>query len=118
MQFDEKKYTDLLIAHRRNKTNPEDLLERYAITLPAGDAEIAEQVKRVREYWNKIGLGQSRASEGAKWCRTQDELLRARTVTSTWSRRRGGSAGSPPATRTPRRRSSWWPMTYGRSTAR
>ena len=76
MEFDEKKYTDLLIAHRRNGTNPEDLLERYAITLPASDAEITEQVKRVREYWNKIGLGQSRASGGAKWCRTQDELLR------------------------------------------
>ena len=76
MPFDEKKYTELLIAHRRNSTNPEDLLERYAITLPATDAEIREQVKLVREYWNKIGLGQSRASGGAKWCRTQDELLR------------------------------------------
>lgn len=75
MQFDEKRYEEFLIRHRRNRTNPEDLMERYAITLPASDAEIAAQVKAVRGYWNRICLGNSRASGVAKWCRTQDEVL-------------------------------------------
>ena len=76
MRFDESGYEQFLITHRRNKTNPEDLIERYAITLPAADAEVKAQVKAVREYWNKIGLGNSRASAVAKWCRTQDQQLR------------------------------------------
>ncbi len=75
MRFDEKRYEEFLIRHRRNRTNPEDLMERYAITLPASDAEIAAQVKAVRGYWNRICLGNSRASGVAKWCRTQDEVL-------------------------------------------
>ena len=75
MQFDEKRYEEFLIRHRRNRTNPEDLMERYAITLPASDAEIAAQVKAVRGYWNRICLGNSRAAGVAKWCRTQDEVL-------------------------------------------
>ena len=75
MQFDEKRYEEFLIRHRRNRTNPEDLTERYAITLPASDAEIAAQVKAVRGYWNRICLGNSRAAGVAKWCRTQDEVL-------------------------------------------
>ena len=76
MHFDEKRYEQVLIAHRRNKTNPEDLIERYAIALPASDAEIKAQIRAVREYWNKIGLGNSRASAVAKWCRIQDEQLK------------------------------------------
>ncbi len=92
MHFDEKQYEQFLIAHRRNKTNPEDLIERYAVTLPATDAEVKAQVKAVREYWNKIGLGNSRASAVAKWCRTQDEQLRKQPGTdlesaSWWQRR-------------------------------
>ena len=62
MQFDEKRYAEFLIAHQRKRTNPEDLTERYAITLPATDAEIKAQVRAVREYWNKIGLGNSRTA--------------------------------------------------------
>lgn len=87
MAFDEKQYEQFLIAHRRNKTNPEDLLERYAITLPATDSEVKAQVKAVREYWNKIGLGNSRASAVAKWCRTQDEQLRKQPGTDLESAR-------------------------------
>jgi hypothetical protein len=91
MQFDEKRYEELLIRHRRNRTNPEDLTERYAITLPATDAQIAAQVKAVRSYWNKICLGNSRASGVAKWCRTQDEMLARQPGTqlesSTWWQR-------------------------------
>src|ERR1039457_371557 len=91
MRFDEKQYEQFLIAHRRNKTNPEDLMERYGITLPASDAEVKAQVKAVREYWNKIGLGNSRASAVAKWCRTQDEQLRKQPGTdlesATWWKR-------------------------------
>lgn len=80
MGFDEKQYEQFLISHRRNKTNPEDLLERYSITLPASDELIRAQVKAVREYWNKIGLGNSRAAAVAKWCRTQDEQLRGQAA--------------------------------------
>jgi hypothetical protein len=76
MPFDEKQYAEFLSGHGQKKTTPEDLLERYAITLPATDAEIRAQVAAVREYWNKISLGNSRAARVAKWCRTQDEGLR------------------------------------------
>jgi hypothetical protein len=76
MQFDEVKYKAFLTAHRTAKTNPDDLLERYAITLPANDADIKAQVEAVRAYWNKISLGSAGISRIAKWCRDQDEELR------------------------------------------
>src|SRR5260370_20284698 len=82
MPFDEKRYEEFLIRHRRNRTNPDDLMERYAIALPATDTEIAAQVKAVRGYWNRICLGNSRASVVAKWCRIQDEQLKKQYSTA------------------------------------
>ncbi len=101
MHFDEKRYEEFLIRHRRNRTNPDDLMERYAITLPATDAEIAAQVKAVRGYWNRICLGNSRASGVAKWCRTQDEVLARQPGTklesSAWWRRQQAERDSAAA---------------------
>jgi hypothetical protein len=76
MPLDEPKYKEFLTVHRKARTNPEDLLERYAITLPASDAEIKAQVDAVRAYWNKISLGSSGISTIAKWCRDRDDELR------------------------------------------
>jgi len=76
MPFDEPTYKEFLTAHRKARTNPEDLPERYAIKLPASDAEIKAQVDAVRAYWNKISLGSSGISTIAKWCRDMDDELR------------------------------------------
>src|SRR5580692_2754602 len=75
MQFDEKQYAAMLTAHRRNKTDPEDVLERYAMSLPATDAEVT-QVDAVRAYWNKASMQSAGVSRLAKWCRDRDEELR------------------------------------------
>lgn len=87
MQFDEAKYKAFLTAHRTAKTNPDDLLERYAITLPASDGDIKAQVEAVRAYWNKISLGSAGISRIAKWCRDQDEELRKQAGVSLESAR-------------------------------
>jgi hypothetical protein len=76
MQFDEKQYAAMLTAHRRNKTDPEDVLERYAMSLPATDAEVKAQVDAVRAYWNKASMQSAGVSRLAKWCRDRDEELR------------------------------------------
>jgi hypothetical protein len=76
MQFDEKQYAAMLTAHRRAKTEPDDLLERYAITLPATGAEVKTQVEAVRAYWNKASMQSAGVSKIAKWCRDRDEELR------------------------------------------
>ena len=41
VRFDVDRYERFLISHKRGQTYPEDLLERYAIALPATDAEVA-----------------------------------------------------------------------------
>ena len=53
-------------------------MARYAITLPATDAEIAAQVKGVRNYWNKTYQGAAAAAQVARMCRAEDERLRTR----------------------------------------
>jgi hypothetical protein len=75
MAFDEKAYEKFLTPYGRRKTIPEDLLERYAITLPAGNAEIAAQLKAVRAYWNKKMVGQTGLARTAKSCKTADDEL-------------------------------------------
>ena len=75
MQFDEAKYKTFLQGHRKAGTYPEDLLERYQITLPAHDAEIAAQVVAVRKCWNKLSA-QAGTKDRAEWCRKRDEELR------------------------------------------
>jgi hypothetical protein len=78
MQFDEAQYVESFVKkHRGTRGVPGDLMERYAITLPATDAEIAAQLRSVREYWNKASRGISNLSQVAKLCRAEDERLRA-----------------------------------------
>jgi hypothetical protein len=75
MTFDEKAYEKFLTPYSRNNSKPGNLLERYAITLPATDAAIAAQLKAVRAYWNKKMVGQTRLARTAKSCKTDDEEL-------------------------------------------
>lgn len=78
MPFDETEYRDkFLKEHRGARGAPGDLMARYAITLPATDAEISAQVKAVRSYWNKIYTGKASWAQVAKLCRAEDERLRA-----------------------------------------
>lgn len=78
MPFDEAAYVqDFIKKQRRASVLPDDLVARYAITLPATDSEIAAQLKAVRAYWNKTYLGKSTAAQVASMCRAEDERLRA-----------------------------------------
>ena len=78
MRFDETEYREVFLKkHRGARGAPGDLLARYAITLPATDADIAERVKAVRAYWNKIYNNSSNIAQVAKLCRAEDERLKA-----------------------------------------
>src|ERR1022692_2145435 len=78
MQFDETQYAQEFIKKLRGaRSLPDDLLARYAITLPAGDADIAAQIEAVRAYWTKIYQGKSHAAQVASMCRAEDDRLRA-----------------------------------------
>jgi hypothetical protein len=80
MSFDETRYAqDFIKKLRGARSLPDDLLARYAVTLPlpATDAEIAAQVKAVRTYWNKVSSGSTFTAQAAKMCRADDERLRA-----------------------------------------
>jgi hypothetical protein len=78
MRFDETEYREeFLKRHRGTRGAPGDVLARYAITLPAADAEIAAQLKAVRAYWNKVYTGKTGFAQVAKLCRAEDERLRA-----------------------------------------
>jgi hypothetical protein len=78
MSFDETEYREgFLKKHRGTRTVPSDLMARYAITLPATDAEIAGRVKAVRAYWNKLDNNSASWARVAKLCRAEDERLRA-----------------------------------------
>ena len=75
MAFDEKAYEKFLTPYSRNNSTPGNLLERYAITLPATDTEIAAQLKAVRAYWNKKMVGQTRLARTARSCKAADDEL-------------------------------------------
>ena len=78
MPFDETRYVqDFIRKHRGAQTLPDDLLARYAITLPATDVQVAAQVRAVRAYWNSKYQGTSTSARLAKMCRAEDERLRA-----------------------------------------
>jgi len=78
MAFDEERYAREFIKKLRGgRPLPDDLLERYAITLPTTDAEIAAQLKRVRAFWNKTSAGSSYSAQAARLCRAEDERLQA-----------------------------------------
>lgn len=95
MDFDEVEYRDkFLKEHRGARSAPGDLMARYAITLPATDAQIAAQVKAVRAYWNKVYSGKAIWAQVAKLCRAEDERLRTEHGTKMetrawWQERRG-----------------------------
>jgi hypothetical protein len=80
VQFDKDKYKDFLTRHSKDKTEPVDLLERYAITLSAntGDDEVRDQLKAVRAYWNQHANGNARISKTARWCRDRDAELKSK----------------------------------------
>jgi hypothetical protein len=87
MPFDKARYVREFVRKLRGAHSlPDDLLARYAITLPATDAEIAAQVKAVRAYWNETYTGSSFAAQAARMCRAEDERLRAQHGTSMESR--------------------------------
>jgi len=79
MQFDKDAYKEFLTRHSKDKTEPVDLLERYAITLSprTTDDEVREHLKAVRAYWNQHANGNARISKTAKWCRDRDSELKA-----------------------------------------
>jgi hypothetical protein len=78
LKFDEVAYREeFLKRHRGARGAPGDLMARYAIALPATDAEVAAQVKAVRAYWNKVYNGKTQFAQVAKLCRAEDERLRA-----------------------------------------
>src|ERR1022692_2458901 len=88
MQFDEAHYVQEFIKKLRGaRSLPDDLLARYAITLPATDPEIAAQLKAVRAYWNKASSGNTHAAQAAKMCRAEDERLRAQHGTAMETRK-------------------------------
>lgn len=92
MPFDETKYVEVFIKrHRSARVVPGDLISRYAITLPATDAEISGRIKAVRDYWNRVSAGDSIAARIARMCRAEDKQLRAEhgaeMETSAWWRR-------------------------------
>src|ERR1022692_2921418 len=99
MPFDEARYVREFIKKLRGAhALPDDLLARYAITLPATDAEIAAQVRAVRAYWNNSYQGKSTGAQVARMCRAEDERLRAEHGTAMetrawWERRQSEQIG-------------------------
>jgi hypothetical protein len=87
--FDETQYAEVFLKkHRGARGAPGDPMARYAITLPATDADIAERIRAVRAYWNKIYTGKSMIAQVAKLCRAEDQRLRvehgAKLETRAW----------------------------------
>jgi len=77
MRFNENQYVqDFIKKVRGGPALPDDLLSRYNISLPATDAEITEQMKTVRAYWNRIYQGSSTGAQVARMCLAADERLR------------------------------------------
>jgi hypothetical protein len=77
MRFDENEYREEFLKKQRGELRgaPGDLLTRYAITLPATDAEIAAQVHEVRRCWNKFYTRLTPEGRAAKLCRNEDKRL-------------------------------------------
>lgn len=77
MVFDEPGYRNYLKALRGRNRLPDDLLARYAIVLPATDAQVAAQLKSVRSYWNQQCRGGSPSAQVVKLCQAEDERMKA-----------------------------------------
>lgn len=89
MPFDENSYVEDFVKKVRGAARlPDDLMARYAVTLPASDSEIAARVKGVRAYWNRVCRGASPTAQVARTCRAEDERLRKehgdKMLTAAW----------------------------------
>ena len=79
MAFDPTKYREAyLVPKARLKLTslPDDLLERYAISLPMTDADIAATVRAVRAAWSSQQAG-SLTAKFAKLCIGADDVLKS-----------------------------------------
>jgi hypothetical protein len=93
MPFDDTRYVEVFIKkHRSARLVAGDLVSRYAITFPATDTEIRERLKTIRDYWNRVSLGDSMTARIARMCLAEDKRLRAEhgaeMETSQWWRQR------------------------------
>jgi hypothetical protein len=93
MNFDKTRYVaDYITPRRKAQSLPDDdLVDRYSLTLPATDADIATQIKAVRAYWNAQRPGTAAAAI-CRLCKTEDERLQAQhgpaMLTATWWQQR------------------------------
>lgn len=85
MAFDKDAYKESYLrpkSRQKLAALPDDLFERYAITLPAkSDAEIAETVKAVRSFWSSQQPG-TPMQKFAKMCIAADEILKQQKIES------------------------------------
>lgn len=85
MAFDKDAYKENYLrpkSRQKLAALPDDLFERYAITLPAkSDAEIAGTVKAVRSFWSSQQPG-TPMQKFAKMCIAADEILKQQKVES------------------------------------
>lgn len=79
MNFDKQRYVGEYLRPRQSarELREDDIVDRYALSLPASDAEIAAQLRAVRAYWNTQNPG-TRFAALCRLCRTEDQRLRAR----------------------------------------
>lgn len=75
--FDKAAYQKNYIVPRRKAgtLQGDNLLDRYDITLPATDSEIAEHIRAVRAFWSAQRPGTAAASI-SRLCVTEDERLK------------------------------------------
>src|ERR1700722_15344564 len=76
MELERTKYEEYLEIQRVAGGGLGDLFTRYAITLPATDADIAVQIRTVRTYWREI-QGRAKFREVARFLLAEDQRLRA-----------------------------------------
>lgn len=85
MAFDKDAYKETYLrpkSRQRLTALPDDLFERYAITLPAkNDAEIAGTVRAVRSFWSSQQPG-TPMHKFAKMCIAADEDLKQQKIES------------------------------------
>lgn len=76
MTFDERTYENTFVKkHRAAARLPDDLLERYAISLPVAESALAGHLAAVRAYWNRKSTSPTAAGQVCKMCRAEDEVL-------------------------------------------
>lgn len=105
MAFNKDAYVADFIKPRRRagSLRDDDIVERYALTLPATDADISAVVRAVRAYWNGQRPGTAAAAI-CKLCITEDERLQKQhggaMLTAAWWQQRATAARKAGAART------------------